>query len=69
MTDKTTEFINKAKVVHGNKYDYSKSIYKNTRTKIKIICKNHGEFEQLSSKHLNNQGCAKCARNYKTIKL
>ena len=67
MTDKTTEFINKAKVVHGNKYDYSKSIYKNTRTKIKIICKNHGEFEQLSSKHLNNQGCAKCARNYKTI--
>jgi hypothetical protein len=54
------EFIRKANEVHGNRYDYSKIVYKNNRTKIIIICKEHGEFQQRPSDHLNGSGCPKC---------
>jgi hypothetical protein len=65
MTDKTKEFINKAKEVHGDKYDYSKVEYINSRTKITIICKVHSYFEQIPSKHLFGQGCPICVGHYK----
>lgn len=55
-------FIDKAKKIHGNKYDYSLVDYKNNRYKIKIICKIHSEFNQAPHKHLNGQGCPKCGR-------
>jgi len=42
----TDEFIEKSKKIHGNKYDYSKVCYVNNRTKVCIICINHGEFNQ-----------------------
>lgn len=62
MKKLTTElFINKSKEIHGNKYNYSYSIYKNNRTKIKIICPIHGLFEQSPSSHMRGFGCAKCA--------
>jgi very-short-patch-repair endonuclease len=55
------EFIEKARKVHGNKYDYSKVEYKNTRTKVCIICPEHGEFWQRPDHHLNlKHGCPKC---------
>ena len=38
------EFIKRAKEVHGNKYDYSKVKYVNAKTKICIVCKEHGDF-------------------------
>ena len=43
------EFVRKSKEIHNNIYDYSKSVYKNSYTKVKIICNkdDHGEFEQL----------------------
>ena len=57
----TEEFIEKAKVVHkGNKYDYSKVEYVNNRTKITIICKIHGDFEQQPNNHLIGCDCPKC---------
>jgi len=56
----TEEFIIKAKSIHGNKYDYSKVNYLNVRTKVKIICYKHGEFNQTPNKHLKNSGCPKC---------
>jgi len=56
----TEEFIKKAKLVHGNKYNYSQVNYKNTGTKIKIICPEHGVFEQQPGNHLNGQGCPQC---------
>lgn len=56
----TEEFIKKAKKVHDDKYDYSKVDYINNCTKVKIICKEHGEFEQIPSAHLQGQGCPKC---------
>lgn len=55
-----TEFINRAKKVHGDKYDYSKVEYKNSQTKVCIVCPEHGEFLQLPNNHLNGQGCPKC---------
>ena len=58
----TQEFIEKAREVHGNKYDYSKVDYKNASTKVCIICPEHGEFWQLPYKHLSGQNCPKCAR-------
>lgn len=58
---KTTEnFIEKAKQIHGNKYDYSLVEYKNNKTKVKIICPIHGVFEQTPNCHLSLQGCPKC---------
>jgi len=53
----TDYFIDKAKEVHGDKYDYSKVQYKTMHDKVTIICKEHGEFEQNTQNHLNGQGC------------
>ena len=62
---KKEEFIEKAITVHGEEYDYSKVEYKNTKTKVCIICPEHGEFYQNPSKHLLGQGCPKC--RYKKV--
>ena len=59
---KTEEFINKAREVHGNKYDYSKVEYLNNHTKVCIICPIHGEFWQTPYSHLKH-GCPKCSNN------
>jgi hypothetical protein len=60
--NKTNIFITKVIKKHGNKYDYSKVNYINIRTKIIIICKIHGEFEQTPKNHLIGQGCKKCGK-------
>ena len=52
--------INDLKKVHGDKYDYSKTIYKGAKERITIICKKHGEFEQRFDAHLQGQGCPFC---------
>ena len=66
MSDKTIEFINKAKKVHGDKYDYSKVNYINVKTKITVICKEHCEFNATPTNHINNKsGCPKCSGLYK----
>jgi very-short-patch-repair endonuclease len=57
------QFIEESIIIHGDKYDYSKVDYKNTTTKVIIICKIHGEIEQLPSSHLSGQGCYKCGNN------
>lgn len=54
------EFINKAKLKHNNKYDYSIIDYVNSKTKVKIICKIHGEFEQTPNSHMLGYGCVRC---------
>ena len=54
------EFIKKAKEVHGDKYDYSKVEYVNNKTKVCIICPEHGEFWQTPDSHLRGGGCKKC---------
>lgn len=54
------EFIEKAKIVHGDKYNYSFSVYKGAKNKITIRCPIHGDFEQMPSKHLMGHGCPHC---------
>jgi len=54
--DKTSYWINQAREVHGDKYDYSLVDYINNRTKVKIISQ-HGVFEQTPNSHLNGCGC------------
>ncbi len=63
-TNKTEQFIEKARLVHGDTYDYSKVEYVNCSTKIIIICKEHGEFEQNARSHYIGMGCRKCAYNF-----
>ena len=61
------EFINEAKKIHGDKYDYSKVEYKTARKKVCIICPEHGEFWQKPDSHLRGNGCPKCSlhRSYR----
>ncbi len=62
----TREFIEKSKKLHFDKYDYSRAVYTKSTDKIIIICKKHGEFKQMASKHMNaGDGCSKCSRKYR----
>jgi len=62
----TDNFINKAQLIHGNKYDYSKVVYDGSKINVEIICHNktrgeeHGSFWQNPNNHLNDHGCPKC---------
>lgn len=65
----TEDFIEKAKAIHGNKYDYFYSVYVTAKEKIMIKCPKHGIFLQTPDGHLQGRGCKDCAleikRNYK----
>lgn len=54
------DFIKKSKEKHGDKYDYSKVNYINSRHIIEIICKKHGSFFQMPVAHMEGKGCKKC---------
>ena len=54
------EFIERAKALYGDKYDYSKVEYVNNKTKVCIICPKHGEFWQRPDMHLKGDGCKAC---------
>lgn len=56
----TISFIDHANLVHDKKWDYSKTHYVNTHTKVSIICHEHGAFEQTPASHLSGKGCPKC---------
>lgn len=56
-----SNFVDKAVLIHGDKYDYSKVFYNTARDKVEIICKIHGSFMQCPDKHINRkQGCNHC---------
>ena len=56
----TENFIKNAKLIHGDKYDYSLVDYKNRENNVKIICKEHGIFNQKPYAHLRGSICLKC---------
>lgn len=56
-------FIERARKIHGDKYDYSKVEYTDSTTKVCIICPEHGEFWQVPSSHLRGIGCSICGHN------
>lgn len=66
---KKEDFIQKAKVVHGDKYDYSKVVFKRVDEKVCIVCPVHGEFWQTPSAHLRGQGCPQCKMSHLENKI
>ena len=61
----TEQFIQRAKVKHGDQYDYSKVVYKGINKKVLITCPIHGEFLQEAQTHLRTKkqrACQKCSR-------
>jgi len=61
----TKRIIKNAKEVHGNLYDYSLTVYTKSTEKIKIICYEHGVFEQIPKMHINRkQGCPRCNNSH-----
>lgn len=65
------EFLDRAKEIHGDKYDYSKVVYKGCFDKVVIGCKDHGDFLQQPNAHIGKlrQGCVKCHREREKIRL
>lgn len=59
----TEQFIEEAKKIHGDKYDYSKTNYLTAKNKVCIICPSHGEFYQSPWKHITGCGCPKCVHH------
>ncbi len=57
-------FIERSNKIHNNKFDYS-LVKKYSKDKIKIICPQHGIFEQSPNKHMNGDGCSSCSGNKK----
>lgn len=56
----TESFIEKSQRVHGSKYDYTLVEFQNTKTKVRIVCPEHGEFQQTPGNHMFGQGCSRC---------
>jgi hypothetical protein len=66
----TQTFIQRARIIHGDRYDYSLVDYVNIRTNVIIICPIHGAFRQQPMAHINNgSGCHKCRKPSKVIRV
>lgn len=60
LKEATQKFLKEAKEIYGDTYDYSLVDNVKVKEKVKIICKEHGEFEQAAYSHLKGHGCKKC---------
>ena len=60
ITSDTETFVKKARLVHGDRYNYDKAIYSNSKSNVIITCKKHGDFRMTPNAHLSGQGCHKC---------
>ena len=58
----TEEWVERARIVHGDQYDYGKTIYKSAREKVSIKCRHHGSFLQAPYSHIAGHGCPQCKR-------
>jgi len=63
-----SDFIERARKIHGNKYDYSITVYNGRNKIIKYICPVHGIVEQIAGTHLSGRGCYKCGRDVTGLK-
>jgi len=62
----TSDFIEHATQRHGNRYDYTNTIYTRSTDKLSIKCPKHGIFEQRASHHLEGRGCPSCAHHQRS---
>ena len=60
-SDNIETFISKAQACHGDRYDYSPTIYNGSQRNVEIICKIHGMFNQLPTHHIRGSGCPLCS--------
>ena len=58
----TEDYVERARKVHGDMYDYSKTVFVSWNTKVCIICPEHGEFLQSPDSHLRDRGCPECGK-------
>ena len=65
---KKQKLISQFKDVHGDRYDYSKVVYVNTKTSIEIICPKHGSFFQKPLAHKRGQTCGYCSKRIRFTK-
>ena len=65
----TETFVRKAKIKHGDRYNYDKVTYIRSIDKVIITCPEHGDFEQTPVEHIRGKGCAKCKPNFKSDTL
>lgn len=63
----TEEFISKAIKIHGDRFDYSKVKYTDSKSKVTIICIVHGVFTQNPSNHLHGTACPQCNIDNRTL--
>lgn len=63
------KFIKKAKLIHGDYYDYSKVIYVRNNKNVIIICPVHDDFPQAPANHLQGQGCELCGIEKRTLAM
>lgn len=63
----TQEFINKANLIHNNKFNYDKSEYVTTNTPLIVTCPQHGDFLVTPKEHYKkiSGGCTKCSNKYR----
>ena len=57
----TEEFVQRCRDIFGDTYDYSRVVYRNTKSKVKLVCELHGEFSQTPSNIISGYGCPACA--------
>jgi hypothetical protein len=57
------KFIARARVIHKDRYSYDKVVYVDSKTKVIIICPDHGDFEQAATSHLSGVGCPTCCES------
>ncbi len=58
-----SDFIEKSKKIHGDKYLYDKTNYINYKSYVTVGCKKHGYYSQLARVHLSGFGCPKCTES------
>lgn len=56
-----SEWLAKARAVHGDRYTYSDQGYAGAWSKVNITCAIHGEFQQVGIYHTGGSGCPSCA--------
>ena len=64
----TESFIAEAKEIYGDRYDYSKVVYKNKEHMVTVVCPIHGDFKVYAREHLDGKGCPKCEKGEKFLK-
>lgn len=57
----TESFIEKSKSIHGDRYDYSKTVFIKSKTRVIITCSKHGDFYQIPHEHLKGSNCKRCS--------